>query len=122
VTEPRAAITDVVFNAHRALSPVEVFDLARQRCPKIGLVTVYRTLEKLSQLGLVSRVHQTANCSGYVAAPSGHQHLVICEGCGHVEYFSGDDISTLISNVEAQSRFKVQSHWFQLQGVCAKCQ
>ena len=35
----------------RALTPVEVYDAARKQCPGLGLVSVYRTLEKLEQLG-----------------------------------------------------------------------
>src|SRR5262245_44061447 len=75
LTEPRIAVVKVVAITRRALQPVEVYDLARQHHPKLGLVTVYRTLEKLEELGLLARVHQIDGCNGYIAAPNGHQHL-----------------------------------------------
>jgi len=121
LTEPRTAIAQVVAESHRTLSPIEVYDLARADHPKIGLVTVYRTLEKLEELGLIARVHQSDGCNGYIAAPSGHQHLLICQDCGHTEYFSGDNLVDLVSNVEAQSGYTVESHWLQLSGYCANC-
>ena len=58
VTGPRRAIVALMVNSERALSPVDIFDQARSKHPKMGLVTVYRTLELLIELGLVERVHQ----------------------------------------------------------------
>jgi Fur family ferric uptake transcriptional regulator len=121
LTEPLRAVTEVMAKNHRALSPVEVYDLGRAIYPKLGLVTVYRTLEKLEGIGLVQRVHQVGGCNGYIAAPSGHQHLLICQGCGRAEYFSGDDLSALLSSIEAQSHYSIREHWLQLVGVCESC-
>jgi Fur family ferric uptake transcriptional regulator len=121
LTEPLKVVTEVMARNRRALSPVEVYDLGRAIYPKLGLVTVYRSLEKLEGAGLVQRVHQVGGCNGYIAAPSGHQHLLVCQSCGRAEYFSGDDISGLVSKVEAQSHYTVQEHWLQLVGVCEFC-
>lgn len=122
LTEPRRVVAKVVAESRHTLSPIEVYDLARQQYPKIGLVTVYRTLEKLEELELISRVHQVNGCNGYIAAPLGHQHLLICQGCGRIEYFSGDDLVDLVSKVEVQSGYTIESHWLQLSGHCTNCQ
>ncbi len=121
ITAPCAVVVQVMATSQRALSPVEVFDLARVHYPRLGLVTVYRTLEKLEAVGLVQRVHQAGNCNGYIAAPNGHQHLLICQNCGRTEYFSGDDLTALVSRVETQSHYRVRGHWLQLVGVCEAC-
>ncbi len=55
----------------------------------MGLVTVYRTVEKLEELGLVQRVHQPSGCQSFIAAAVGHQHLLICQSCGKVVFFDG---------------------------------
>jgi Fur family transcriptional regulator, ferric uptake regulator len=122
LTEPLKVVTEVMAKNRRALSPVEIYDLGRKIYRKLGLVTVYRSLEKLEEAGLVQRVHQVGGCNGYIAAPSGHQHLVICQNCGCAEYFSGDDLANLVSRVEAQTHYSVQEHWLQLVGVCEACQ
>jgi len=106
------------------LNPLEVFAQARQRYPRLGLVTVYRTIEKLEEVGLLQRVHQPSGCQGFVAAFRGHQHLLICSACGRVEPFAGEleKMDGLVVEVEKSSGYRVQEHWLQLFGFCAACQ
>ncbi|MGA7605419.1 MAG: transcriptional repressor, partial [Anaerolineales bacterium] len=56
LTGARRAVVEIVAASQRALTPVEVYDAARDQYPALGLVTVYRTLEKLEELGLIQRV------------------------------------------------------------------
>jgi Fur family transcriptional regulator, ferric uptake regulator len=83
---------------------------------------VYRTLEKLEELGLVQRVHQPGGCQAYLRAAQGHEHLLICTACGQAVYFSGDDLAGLMENIARRSGFSIESHWLQLYGRCAGCQ
>ena len=122
LTAPRRAVVEVVIDSQRALSPAEVFDLARTQYAAIGRVTIYRTLEKLEILGLIQRVHHPTGCHGYIASASGHQHLLICNHCGKAEYFSGDDLDELVARVEHNSGYAIHNHWLQLFGLCTKCQ
>ena len=124
LTAPRQAVVETIASFQRVLSPFEVFEFARQRYPRLGLVTVYRTIEKLEELGLLQRVHQPSGCQGFVAAFSGHQHLLICQECGSVEYFGGDQetLDRLMSDVEEKSGYSVQAHWLQVFGLCTECQ
>jgi Fur family transcriptional regulator, ferric uptake regulator len=123
LTAPRRAVVETVSTSTHVLSPLEIFELARERYPKLGLVTVYRTLDKLEELDLVQRVHRPSDCQAFVAAFTGHQHLLICQDCGRVEFFSGDDqIGTLMTDVSNRSGYKVEDHWLQLFGLCAECQ
>ncbi|MBE9474416.1 MAG: transcriptional repressor, partial [Chloroflexi bacterium] len=122
LTAPRRAIVTILANSSRALNAIEIFDLGRVEHPRLGLVTVYRTLEKLEQLGLVQRVHQPDGCNTYLRAPQGHEHLLLCKTCGQMEYFSGDDLSKLIEETSKKSGYQIQEHWLQLFGLCANCQ
>ena len=90
LTAPRQAVVEVLAASQHILTPLDVYERARERYPRLGLVTVYRTIDKLEELGLLQRVHQPSDCQGFVAAFSGHQHLLICQKCGIVEYFDGD--------------------------------
>ena len=122
ITAPRRAVVEIVAHSQRVLNPAEVFRLARRRYPALGLVTVYRTLEKLEELGLVQRVHQPSGCHTFIAAADGHQHLLICQGCGLAEYFSGDNLGTLMNSIGQRSGYTIQEHWLQLFGLCGECQ
>ena len=122
LTAPRKAIVSIIANSSRALDAVEIFDLGRVEHPRLGLVTVYRTLEKLDELGVVQRVHQPDGCNMYLRAPEGHEHLLLCKSCGQMEYFSGDDLSGLIERISRRSGYQIQEHWLQLFGLCGSCQ
>ena len=124
VTAPRRAVVQVIANSERVLNPFEIFELARAHYSRLGLVTVYRTIDKLEELDLVQRVHRPTDCQAFVAGFTGHQHLLICQNCGRVVYFSGDsdEMEGLMSEVSQESGFRVQEHWLQLFGVCEECQ
>jgi Fe2+ or Zn2+ uptake regulation protein len=123
LTAPRQAVIEVLAGSRYVLSPQDVYERARDRYPGLGLVTVYRTMDKLAELGLLQRVHQPTGCQGFVAAFSGHQHLLICQQCGLVEYIEGDHegIDHLIGGIERESGFLIREHWLQFFGTCARC-
>lgn len=122
LTGPRYIVADTLARSTRALSPQDVYELARKHYPTLGLVSVYRTVEKLEALGLIQRVHLPEKCQAYIAAFSGHEHLLVCSSCGLVEFFEGDDLSLLVQRVEKKSGYRVDEHWLQLFGLCKVCQ
>jgi Fur family ferric uptake transcriptional regulator len=122
VTTARRAVVETVAPAERALTPTDVHRMARVQHPALGLVTVYRTLEKLEGLGLIQRVHQDGGCQAFISAGSGHQHMLLCEHCGKVIYFEGDDLEPLMTRVARQTGYAIQEHWLQLVGICQHCQ
>lgn len=122
ITTPRRAIVNIMANSSHALEAIEIFDLSREDHPRLGLVTVYRTLDMLEQLGLVQRVHQPDGCHLYLRAPEGHEHILLCRSCRRTDYFSGDDLSDLIEVTSQNSGYEIEEHWLQLFGLCASCQ
>jgi Fur family transcriptional regulator, ferric uptake regulator len=122
LTTPRRMIAEIIAGSDRALTPAEIFIQARSINNGIGLVTVYRTLEKLESLNLVEKVHHKAGCHAYIAHRDGHQHLLICKGCNRVVYFDGDDYAKLMESIGEKSGFQMQDHWLQLLGICPECQ
>jgi Fe2+ or Zn2+ uptake regulation protein len=121
LTAPLRTIVAILAGSARALSPIEVYDLGRKEYPRLGLVTVYRTLEKLEELGLVQRVHQPGGCHMLLRAAQGHEHLLLCTACGHAETFSGDDLTGLIDAIAGRSGYHIREHWLQLFGLCTVC-
>lgn len=122
LTVSRRAVVDVMESAVRAMTPVDIFDAARKKDPQLGLVTVYRTLDKLVELNLIQRVHQEQGCQAFLRAGVGHQHLIFCERCGRAVLFEGDDLATLYKKIASQTGFEIKDHWLQVSGVCAECQ
>jgi Fe2+ or Zn2+ uptake regulation protein len=121
LTAPRKTIVEIMANSERALGALDVYDLGRKEHPGLGLVTVYRTIEKLEELNLIQRVHQPNGCHCYLRAEAGHQHILICTNCGNTVYFKGDDMTELFAEVAASSGFEIKDHWLQLLGFCPTC-
>ena len=122
ITSPRRAVVEALANSERALNAAEIFDIAREQYPSLGLVSVYRTLEKLEELGLIQRVHHPDGCQAFIAGFKGHQHLLICQNCGRTQFFEGDDLDLLFKRVARKSGYQIKEHWLQLLGFCAECQ
>jgi len=122
LTAARRAVVETVAGSPRAITPLQVYDTARRRHRGLGLVSVYRTLERLEELGLVQRVHQPDSCQAFVPASRGHQHLLICSECGRTTHFEGDDLQPLIHSISRRTGYEIAEHWLQLFGLCEDCQ
>ena len=122
ITRQRRVIVEVLLSIDRALKPIEVYDLGRKTFPNLGLVTVYRTLENLEELGLLQKVHQPQGCNRYIKSAHGHRHLLICTSCGKAVYFDGFDLKQQFEKVSSELGFRIDDHWLQLFGICSQCQ
>jgi Fe2+ or Zn2+ uptake regulation protein len=121
MTASRSSVIEILASSQCAMDPIRIYDEARQIHPRLGLMSVYRTLEKLEATGLIQRVHQPGRCNMYFAAPRGHQHLLLCDGCGKVEFFEGDDLDPLLTNIGKGKHYDIHDHWLQLFGLCDQC-
>lgn len=121
LTDSRLAVIEVIAHTDRVLKPMEVYEIAHEQNARLGLVTVYRTIEKLEELGLITRVHQHAGCQAFVPARDGHHHLLLCLQCGRFEYFEGENLEEFFSAVSHDSGYQIQEHWMQLFGICSEC-
>jgi Fur family ferric uptake transcriptional regulator len=122
LTRARRAVVETVQGSTHALTPLQVFDVARRKYAALGLVSVYRTLEKLEELHLIQRVHQPQGCQAFISAGTGHQHLLLCQKCGQVEFFEGDDLDLLTNTISQRTGYQIKDHWLQLFGLCQNCQ
>lgn len=122
LTASRRAVVNALVQSAESLTAADLYELGRAHYKQLGLVTVYRTLEKLEELGLVQRVHRPDGCHAYISALDGHQHLLLCETCGRVEVFKGDDLKEFSRRLEGESGFQIHEHWLQFFGLCSQCQ
>jgi len=120
-TAARRAVLTAICQTDGQASPAELLAVGRQSHPRLGQVTVYRTLEILQGLGLVRKLHSDAGCHAYAPASHDHGHHVICQRCQRAMEFEGCDISAVVASVETQTGFQVQSHWLEMFGLCPEC-
>lgn len=121
LTPQRRAVLDAVAAASSSVSPVQVFDAARAQCPALGLTTVYRTLELLSDVGALRRVHGPDHCEAFVPAGAAHGHTVVCSRCGRVTEFTRCDMAAVVAAAARETGYRITDHFLQLSGVCDEC-
>lgn len=122
LTSQRRAVRDVLTSSPRGLTPAEVYEQVRRQGGHIGLTTVYRTIELLSQLGLVRRVHEESGCHRYVAYPKEHRHYLVCSDCGMVEEFTECPLDQWAQSLSQATRFDIWEHRLEFIGRCQRCQ
>ena len=122
LTQPRLAVLQVLQEHNGYLSPAEIYKRGRALYSSLGLVTVYRTLETLDELGLVRRVHGRGNCHGYARANSARGHYLVCHCCGQVAEFPCEGMEGVIEAVQQRSGFAIEEHLLELVGLCPACQ
>ena len=116
----RQVIEEIASQDH--LTPAAIYEKVRQRDHNIGLVTIYRTLKILSELGLICELHAGGSCHSYTIGSSGHHHHLVCSNCGTVVDFTGYDLGELERRLSKETGFEVEDHLLEFVGVCQDCQ
>src|SRR5690554_2351466 len=120
-----ATVMVLLENEEDHLSAEEVFLLVKEKAPEIGLATVYRTLDLLTELGIVDKINFGDGVARYDLRKEGidhfHHHLV-CMECGSVEEIIEDLLVDVEKIVEEKWQFRVKDHRLTCHGVCKNCQ
>ena len=122
LTPQRRAVVQVVTSSNDHLTPNDINEKIRDIYPGTGLVTIYRTLEILTELGLICEVHSGGSCRSYTMGSRQHHHHLICSGCGTVVDFTGYYLDGLEKNLSEDSGFRIDGHLLEFIGLCRKCQ
>ncbi len=102
-------------------TPDEIVTAVRRTASGVNISTVYRTLELLEELGLVTHTHLGHGAPTYsVATDDDHVHLV-CRDCGDVSEAPPDVIARFVRELAATSGFSVDVGHFAVFGRCATC-
>ncbi len=118
-----------VFLEHtgRHLSAEDVHDFLREKQSNIGLATVYRSLELLREVGILTRLEFGDGRSRYElssqdSASHHHHHHLVCLKCRKVFEFGDDLLEPLEADIVQKSGFKIVNHDLKFYGYCWECQ
>lgn len=119
-----ATVLVLLENDKDHLSAEEIYMLVKQKSPDIGLATVYRTLEMLTELKIVDKISFNDGVSRYDLRKEGahhfHHHL-LCLECGSIEEVEEDLLGEVENIVEKRYDFLVKDHRLTFHGVCSHC-
>lgn len=127
VTNQRLLVLEII--AERPgehLTAEEIYELAKEKCPEIGLATIYRTAQVLVELDVIDKVSFDDGFVRYELGDGGrenrhHHHHAICQKCGKVISFEGDLLETLEQALYDSLGFVVMDHEVKLTGYCREC-
>ncbi len=122
LTPQRRTVLSVIVLSREHLTPAAIYERVCREHPDVGLVTVYRTLEILTKLGLLCEVHVGGNCRSYLMKhPSGHHHHLVCADCRAVIDFTDCALNELEQRLCQETGFKIESHLLEFMGQCRDC-
>jgi Fur family ferric uptake transcriptional regulator len=88
----------------------------------VGRMTVYRTLELLSMLGVIRPIYQGTGAAHYILLDGGHHHHMICSACDTVIEFDECELLELGQVLTQRFNFAVEGHLLAFYGRCQNCQ
>ena len=119
-TSARRILLDVLFTADGHLSAEELTEAVQQRAPDVNLSTVYRNLEELERLGVISHSHLGHGPSSYLLASHAHAHF-ICSDCGTMIEAPDELFSGLARAAKGKLGFTIDPKHFAILGLCDNC-
>lgn len=120
ITPPRLAVLQVIEQEGEHLNPAEILTRAQAIYPAIGRATVYRTLEMLTQIGVVRPIYVGEHGPTYIHTEGGHHHMV-CSNCGVVIDFEQCIADQMAQDLTDRFGFQIKSHLLEFYGLCAQC-
>ena len=81
-TRQRTAVQEVLAELHEFRTAQQIHDELRKRGDSIGLTTVYRTLQSLSEAGELDALRNADGETAYRRCSDGHHHHLVCRSCG----------------------------------------
>lgn len=121
----RQAVIDLLARQPCALSALEIEEALKVAGGRpVARASVYRVIDELEQLKLVSRIEVGHGISRYEAVhPDGHHHHhhLVCDDCEKVIPFADDELERTIHRVADRVAFDVSEHDIVLHGSCGDC-
>jgi Fur family ferric uptake transcriptional regulator len=121
LSHPRLLIYQELSNASSPLSPLEIYQNLRKKQKKIGLTSIYRSLELFESLGFVFKIINGSNVKYKLCELENHHHHIICKACGNVVELNFCDISDWSKKVMESTGYQVVDHQLNFYGFCKEC-
>jgi Fur family ferric uptake transcriptional regulator len=121
LSHPRLLIYQELSDASSPLSPLEVYQNLLKKKKKIGLTSIYRSLDLFESLGLVFKIINGPSVKYKLCELEDHHHHIVCKACGKVVELNFCDISDWSKKVTEFTGYQVVDHQLNFYGFCKSC-
>jgi len=124
MTRTRQAVLALLQRTRQPVSVTEIFEQLQQEKVAIDLVTVYRTVHVLKELGLLVQLdlHQEGLSRYELKEGRKHHHHIRCQICGQIVDLLLCPLKKVTKLIEQQTQFIVDDHTLEFAGLCPECQ
>jgi len=120
VTSSRRILLEVLFSADGHLSAEALAEAVQSRSPDVHLSTIYRNLDELEQVGVISHSHLGHGPSSYLLASHAHAHFM-CAECGTMIEAPAEMFRGLARSAKSKLGFTIDPKHFAILGRCSAC-
>ena len=120
-TRQKAAINAALQQADEFLTAQELHERLRHQGERVGLATVYRSLQALSDAGEVDQLRTDDGETAYRRCSRGHHHHLVCRSCGRTVEVEGPAVEHWADKVALAHGFTDVSHTLEIFGLCSAC-
>ena len=121
LTPQRMLVIEALHNANRHISAEEIYKHLHKRYPYANISTVYRTLELLEELDLVTETDFGEGRVRYHVAEKGHHHHLICRSCGKIMDLEESRLHPLEDTLLKKHGFAADLRHLAITGKCRDC-
>jgi Fur family ferric uptake transcriptional regulator len=121
MSHPRFIIYQELSNTKNPVSPQELYQSLLKKKRRIGLTSIYRSLDLFESLGIVFKIMRGSNVKYKLCELENHHHHIICKMCGDVVELDFCDISDWARKVVASTGYQVTDHQLNFYGFCGTC-
>ncbi|MCO1597315.1 transcriptional repressor [Micromonospora sp. RHAY321] len=120
-TRQRSAVSALLAEMEGFHSAQDLHAMLRQRGERVGLTTVYRTLQGLADAGEIDVMRPPGGEHLYRRCSEGHHHHLVCRACGSTVEVAGPAVESWADRVAAQHGYADVSHTLEIFGTCPAC-
>jgi Fur family ferric uptake transcriptional regulator len=120
-TRQRAAVDAILERTDQFRTASQIHDNLRHEGQNIGLTTVYRTLQMMTDSDQLDVIRTDDGEAAYRRCSSGHHHHLVCRSCGRTVEVQGPAIERWTSQIADEHAFTDVQHNLEIFGTCAAC-
>lgn len=122
LTPQRESVLEVIGSSDQHLTAEDILKLVRKRYPYLNKSAVYRSLDLLTHIGMVTQTDLGQGRVEYELHEHPHHHHLVCRQCGAVSQVDHTSFQPLEKTLEKKYGFAADLDHFAIFGLCSKCQ
>jgi len=119
-TKARIIILDEIKKVKTHPTAYELFNMVKEKLPRVSLGTIYRNLDIMSEKGLITRIKTNDSQTHFDGRTDEHYHIQ-CMECGRIDDVELDTLKGIDDVVEERTGYAVLYHTINFYGLCPEC-